>query len=239
MQDRQKQILKLLIEEHIKNPAPVGSKLLMDKTGLGVSSATIRNELFSLEKEKFIAQPHTSAGRIPTQKGYQFYIANYLDPEKISPSLAKNLNEIIEQDDTDIRIKIKQVAKELANASKETVIVSFTKDDIYYTGITNLVSKPEFQETQHLCKLTEVIDHFDRSLDKVYSSIEDKVEILIGKDNPFGDLCSTVITSFNFNDQKAIIALTGPMRMNYNKNYSLIENVTKLLNNLEYGQQEK
>ncbi len=74
MEDRKKAILEEAICRYIETAEPVGSKLLAENTALNVSSATIRNELSELERDGYLAQPHTSSGRVPTDKGYRFYV---------------------------------------------------------------------------------------------------------------------------------------------------------------------
>ena len=79
MNKRQESLFLNIIREHIDSAQAIGSKFLVAKYNLDVSSATIRNDMAELEKEGLITQPHTSAGRIPTEKGYKHYIENYLD----------------------------------------------------------------------------------------------------------------------------------------------------------------
>lgn len=81
---RQLNILKAVIEEYIKNGEPVGSKLLENKLDFVVSSATIRNEMAALEKEGYLEHPHTSAGRVPTYKGFRLYIEQIMQPKPLS-----------------------------------------------------------------------------------------------------------------------------------------------------------
>jgi len=80
--DRDRRILAALIREYIASGEPVASSLLVSAAGLGVSSATVRNVLAHLEEEGFVQQPHTSAGRIPTDRGYRFYVDLLLDAKR-------------------------------------------------------------------------------------------------------------------------------------------------------------
>jgi len=83
-QDRSKRVLEALVREYISSGEPVASSLLVAAAGLGVSSATVRNILARLEEEGFVQQPHTSAGRIPTVRGYRFYVDLILDAKRPS-----------------------------------------------------------------------------------------------------------------------------------------------------------
>src|SRR5499427_2260421 len=82
--DRSKRVLAALIREYIASGEPVASSLLVSAAGLGVSSATVRSILARLEDEGFVQQPHTSAGRIPTDRGYRFYVDLLLDTKRPS-----------------------------------------------------------------------------------------------------------------------------------------------------------
>jgi len=74
--NRQKLILTLIIHEHIRSAQPVGSKSLVDKYDLSMSSATVRNEMAVLTDQELLRQPHTSAGRVPTEEGYRYFVRN-------------------------------------------------------------------------------------------------------------------------------------------------------------------
>src|SRR5436190_16827290 len=82
--DRSKRVLAALVREHIATGEPVASSLLVTAAGLGVSSATVRSILARLEDEGFVQQPHTSAGRIPTDRGYRFYVDLLLESKRSS-----------------------------------------------------------------------------------------------------------------------------------------------------------
>src|ERR1051326_5261660 len=81
-QDRSKRVLEALVREYIASGEPVASSLLVAAAGLGISSATVRSILARLEEEGFVQQPHTSAGRIPTDRGYRFYVDLILDTKR-------------------------------------------------------------------------------------------------------------------------------------------------------------
>ncbi len=82
LDERKSAILQALVEEHIRTGEPVSSRAILDSSGLGVSSATVRNELGRLEAEGFVSQPHTSAGRVPTDKTYRYYV-DHLSPIRL------------------------------------------------------------------------------------------------------------------------------------------------------------
>ncbi|MFC1598908.1 hypothetical protein ACFL2U_02810 [Patescibacteria group bacterium] len=229
MKDRQKSLLNLIISEHIKTAAPVGSKLL--SSGQKVSSATIRNEMSDLEKQGYIYQPHTSAGRVPTEKGYQFYVDNFIEKREIRPNWRQSFNQVLKAK-LDKDILLKNLAKNVVELADETVIVAFDKNNVYYTGLTNLFKKPEFGEQSLICNMSQIIDHLDEAVNKVFDKIN-KVEVLIGAKNPFGDDCSSVLGKYHLkNKQSGLFIILGPKRMDYNNNLALVKYIKDSLDKI-------
>ena len=91
MDERKKQILNAIIKDYIANAEPVGSRAVAKKYDLGVSPATIRNEMSDLEEEGYIEQPHASAGRVPSAKGYRYYVDNLMKKERLT---ARQINQV-------------------------------------------------------------------------------------------------------------------------------------------------
>ena len=85
--DRRQRLLRFIIDEYVSTAQPVGSNALVEKYGLPVSAATIRNEMAALEDEGYIAQPHTSAGRVPTDLGYRYYVEALMREERVPDDL--------------------------------------------------------------------------------------------------------------------------------------------------------
>lgn len=216
---RQKELFKNIVEEYIKTAQPVGSKLIVDKFNLDISPATVRNDMRELEEQDLIVSPHTSAGRIPTEYGYRYYTKNYinLDTELNDKEMEKLRNVEIKNIDD-----IKNLAKVIAEKSGLGVFIGFAKNDIYYTGLSNIFKQPEFQNLNLVYNISSVIDHLDESMEKVYNQIS-KTEIKIGKDNLFSLDCSAVMTKI----KNILIIIFGPMRMNYQENIKLINYARK------------
>ena len=93
--DRKKQILKVVVEDYVRTAEPVGSKAIAAEMG-GVSSATIRNELADLVEMGYLEQPHTSAGRVPSPKGYRLYVNELMEKKSVSAQEAAEINEALQ-----------------------------------------------------------------------------------------------------------------------------------------------
>jgi len=220
--ERKKLILETLIKEYLKTATPVSSGILVDKYKLDISPATVRNEMMELEEENYIYQPHTSAGRIPTELAYNLFF-NELNKDKKNKELKETEIKLLEQLFKNDEISFKQTAKAIAELSGTAVFWAFHKNDLYYTGLANLFTQPEFKEVNMVCDVSGIIDRMEEIIDGIFEELEMGEQILIGSKNPFGNFLSTVLVKYKHNNQTGIFGILGPMRMNYNRNLSLIE----------------
>jgi len=217
--DRKKTILRTIIKEYIKNAQPVSSGVLVEKCKLGVSPATVRNDMVELEEDGYIMQPHTSAGRIPTELAYELELAEISKDKKnlkeTELGLLDNLFSIEEAG-------AKQTAKAIAELSNGAVFWAFHKNDLYYTGLSNLFAQPEFKQSEIVYDVSVVIDHMEEIIDDIFEKIEDGEQVLIGSKNPFGVFLSTVLVKYKKDKKSGMFGIMGPIRMDYAHNLALI-----------------
>lgn len=228
LDSRKEALLRLTVRRYIKTAEPVGSAWLADESGLDVSSATIRNELAALEEQGYLLQPHTSAGRAPSEKGYQYYVEHFLDKKKPGAAMIDALTEAANgADEADERLR--RAAKTLAELSNESVLVAFEPRDVYYTGLSNLFGKPEFRQLTLVASMSRMLDHLDEVMEQVFPKVEDDVGIWIGSQNPFGAECGLLIARAPMGDGHGILGLLGPMRMDYDAGAGLLETAIQTL----------
>jgi len=224
MEKRQEILLKLVVENYINTAEPVGSRFLLSDSGLDCGEATVRNELRFLEEEGYLTHPHTSAGRIPTEKGYRFYLSQInLDKVNVSKKDEVFLQSAIGNTVGDE--KIKNLAKGLSELSDAAVLVAFDLNRIYYTGLSNLFRQPEFRELNLVMDVSAVFDRCEECLEGFYDKVEDVPGLFLGNDHPFGTALSVV----SCRQGNGLIALMGPIRMDYKKNFGLINKVKELI----------
>lgn len=228
MDTRQSELLNLVIESYISAAEPVGSKFLVAKAGLKWSEATVRNDLRFLEEEGFLTHPHTSAGRIPTLKGYQFYVsALNLNAIKHSKKEGLLLEQAVKQA-ADFETSKKNIAKELVALSNETVIVAFSPQKVYYTGLANLFKKPDFVNVGLVAEVSQVFDTCEDCLPNFFDEVSNEPKYYLGAEHPFGPMLT--VLSFKFGkDSESLIALLGPQRMDYKHNWGLMSKVKELI----------
>jgi len=220
MEKRQEQLLKLVIEEYIRLAEPIGSAQIEQMGVLDVSAATIRNELRNLEEAGYLTHPHTSAGRIPTEKGYKYYVESFLK-EREKVDVRKNMTETITDTDS-----LKEIGKKTAAASQNAVIV-ISGPNVYYTGTSYLYSQPEFEDVNETVQVSEVFDNFEDHVNELFDLVPQGQErILIGSENPFGGKISTIVVKIN---DEVMFGFVGPMRMDYKKNLGLIEYIQNII----------
>ncbi len=219
--ERKKLILQTIVKEYIKTAQPVSSGVLVEKYKLNISPATARNEMMELENEGYIYQPHTSAGRLPTALAYDLYVRETIGEKKkkLSDSHRRLLDAAFKKDEA----SFKQVAKIIAELSDSAVFWAFHKNDLYYTGISNLFSQAEFRQVNLVCDVSAVIDRLEEIIDEVFNDLPSGRQVLIGPNNPFGHFLSTVVLKYKNNNQTGVFGILGPMRMDYEKNLSLVD----------------
>ncbi len=224
---RKKELFSRIIEEYIETAAPVGSKQLVDKYSLAVSAATVRNDMNELESEGYITQPHTSAGRTPTLKGFAEYIEGVLASEPVlEKKYAQLLAEAIKKEGTD-EMRLKTLARTVADIADSAVVMSMGGYSTYYTGLTNLFRQPEFSDQAMVCSFSAVLDSLEKSLAAVYRRWKDsRLETLYGAANPFGDAAVVVGMKLG-KTHDVLFAILGPLRMRYKRNIGIMRWIQK------------
>jgi heat-inducible transcriptional repressor len=231
--------LNAIIREYITTKAPVSSSAIVEKYKLDVSSATVRNIMAGLEEDGYIMQPYTSAGRIPTAQAYREY-ADKLEETpwgKREKRLKKSEKQAIDEAfDSQERweVKLKKVAKILAGASDVAVFWAFYQYNMYYTGISNLLSQPEFAEKNLIFDISAIIDSMDDIINENFEGFREGPQIMIGKENPFGVFCGTVLSKYRMNRKQGLFGILGPLRMDYKKDHALVSYVMSHLDAKNY-----
>lgn len=233
MDARQARLLAAIIDQFIETALPVGSKKLLELGGFSVSSATIRNEMGQLEHEGFLLQPHTSAGRIPTAKGYRMYVQEFMQPSQHELKARKKFETLKDQ-----YLKLKdqeRVYEAVAILSNMIPNVAFAtvphKSRVYYLGLANTLREPEFQSDPGLA--SGVVEVLENRLSELLSNVQvdEQVRYYIGEEHLLPEIqsCSFLVTEYTVRGEKGHIGIVGPMRMNYAYNTVALDLVRDLL----------
>ncbi len=214
---RQIQILKAIIEEYISTAEPVGSETLDKKYNLGVSPATIRNEMARLTDMKMLAQPHTSSGRSPTPGALKYYVDHLMKTKDMSVADEVAVKEKMWDYRQEVDKLLREATKTLAEKTKTLAITATSDGDLYYAGAANILDMPEFYDYELTHRLLATLDEFDFWWNLVG---EDKAvfAILLGEEvGPRSILnqCGFVYEKFSSPHVSGAIGVVGPSRLNY------------------------
>ncbi len=213
---RQTLILKAIIDEYIVTAEPVGSETLDKKYNLGVSPATIRNEMVRLTDIGLLKQGHTSAGRTPTPNALRYYVDRLMKPKDMSVADEVAVKEKIWDYRQEVDKLLREATKTLAERSKAMAITATKDGDLYYSGAANILDMPEFYDYELTHRLFATLDHFDYWW-KILEQQDDVFDILLGDElgqRMLGQ-CGFVYIKFITPHVSGAIGVVGPSRLNY------------------------
>lgn len=249
---RQEKILKLIVEKYIRQAQPVSSLQISGEYDFGICPATIRNEMTHLTKKEYLSQPHTSSGKVPTDRGYDFFVNGILgnDIQICQPWFAQLKQ--LEDEFEDINTLVQKSIKKLAAVS-DSLMMGYSPDYdfLYEDGWKELMLQPEFRSDEILKNFLKNLGEIEEKIEKFISDEKPKskdstkeknkknnrmIKIFIGKNNPFfkSDDFSLIISKINLPKTKkgGILAIFGPKRMSYKKNIFLMNTASKFFNEL-------
>ena len=243
---RQKEILCQIIEEYAETASPVGSVTLAKL--FGVSSATIRAEMARLEALGLIAQPHTSAGRVPTDAGYRFYVntlngegggfgRDFYDDSVTDVRLLEDGNLRRGMHALEVRVNAQSRADTAIRGAVDALVeltgnlgLATTGEQLYLAGISRLFTQPEFGDTRRVQSVAKLLDNLEPWLREAAPG--EALNIFIGQENPIGknSEVSLIISKFRspFSD-RSYIGVLGPTRQNYSRVMSLVKYAGNML----------
>ncbi|MDA1353635.1 MAG: hypothetical protein O3A01_04080 [bacterium] len=229
IKERQAAILTSTIEHYISTGEPVGSKSLLSISDLGVSAATIRNELAELEVLGYLDHIHTSSGRIPTNKGYRYYVNCLL----ASPLHGDNeWNAVLANHVTSIQSKYESLGEVLSEISilladvmdSAAVAVVFPRQEeelsrLVAAGHSRLLKCREFMDVSKAQRVLETLEQTDHLAKQLTCWLSDRKQVIIGEENTEENLkeCSLVLAPMFLGKDSGGLAIVGPTRMNYRK----------------------
>lgn len=234
MTERQQKILSAIIEQYAEVASPVGSSLLARV--FNVSSATIRAEMAELERLGFITQPHTSAGRVPTDRGYRYYV-NSISNLSETPSERRAEKALA------ARVQHAGAPERMIRNAVDTLVelthnlgLATIGNQLYISGLSNLFGQPEFINGMQVQQVARLLDNLEPWLQE--AAPNEPLSVYIGQENPIGRAagCSLIISRFrsNFSDHSYIGTL-GPTRQSYRDVMALVKRAGQELEDVLYG----
>jgi len=222
MTSRQEKILAAIVEQYAEVASPVGSTLLAKL--FNVSSATVRADMAELEHLGYIHQPHTSAGRVPTDKGYRFYVNQLTDAQEnlTGPSTAERALATRVQHGGIPERTIRNAVDTLVELTHNLGIATIG-DQLYMSGLSNLFGQPEFVKRAQVQEVARLLDNLQPWLAE--AAPNEPLSVYIGRENPIGRSAgaSLIISRFRspFSD-RSYIGVLGPTRQSYRSVMGLV-----------------
>lgn len=233
MTERQKQILFAIVEQYAEVAVPVGSSLLAKV--FNVSSATIRAEMAELERLGLITQPHTSAGRIPTDKGYRYYVNNLSAADTPPERRAEKALATRVQDGGLPERTIRNAVDTLVDLTHNLGLATIG-NQLYMSGLSNLFGQPEFIHNGQVQQVASLLDNLEPWLRE--AAPNEPLSVYIGSENPIGRTAGVtlIISRFRspFSDHSYIGTL-GPTRQSYRDVMSLVRHAGETLEEVLYA----
>jgi len=219
---RQTQVLKAIIDEYITTAEPVGSESLEKKYSLGVSPATIRNEMVTLTKTGYLRQPHTSAGRIPSPRAMKFYIDQLMEERQMSLADEVKVKEEVNVKADDIEDLLEEATHELSQVTNYLAVCTLDKGDkAWHAGYSHVFENPEFSDFEATSSLFGFLEEFAQMRELFFRRMTGltPVEVIFGEElgwPGFGTV-GVVGSRFKIGEQNGALAVIGPTRLQYER----------------------
>lgn len=239
---REEAVLEIIVRNYTESAEPVGSRFVARK--LGLSSATIRNVMSDLEEEGFLMHPHTSAGRIPTDKGYRYYVNSLMHQRNVNDNVVHMIEEQYHEKIRsleDVLEKTTHLMSSLTNYVGVTLLPDIEK--VYMDGASHLIEQPEFHDIKKLHNLFRCLEDKVAILKLLCGEVDEndgRLTIHIGKENKSNYLseCSVVTRGYKVKGKKkGKLGVIGPKRMVYERVVPMVElladTVSTILNDVE------
>jgi heat-inducible transcriptional repressor len=239
MTQRQAQLLRIIIEEYVKTAEAVGSENIVNKYNLGVSPATVRNEMAALSNEGYLEQPHTSAGRAPTAMGMRYYLQELMEEQDIPVLSEVAIKQRLWQERHELENLLRNAALALAEETKEMAIAMTDNGKVYTAGAANILDNPEFYDIELTRSVLALIDQYDTLASLFGKNADDQqVQVLVGAESGLAYLapCSIIYRHFDLGRGRVgTLSVIGPARISYPTIIPTVRYFSDLMNELAHS----
>ena len=229
-------ILGITVERYTKTVTPVSSAYISKIFPAEISSATIRNVLAELEEEGYLMHPHTSAGRMPTEKGYRYYVDHLMHEIQLLEEEKLRIKAEYERETRELEGLLKKTSQVLSEVTHYTSLVSLDGegDKLFCRG-TNLVVHYSEQDLQKIEKILQELEEKERLMEIINQNLRKRIDVYIGHEIACDsmDSCSLVVSSYKTRSgNSGRIAVLGPTRMQYERVVSALNYFSRLMEEL-------
>lgn len=234
IQARKDRVLYITIDQYIKTMNPVSSSYIAQNYPLDLSSASIRNILAELEDDGYLTHPHTSAGRIPTERGYRYFVNNLMQEIQLLEEEKFRIKGEYEQASRELELLLDKTSQVLSNVTHYTSIISVDGwgNKVFCKGTSFVVEYPDSQDLAKIRNILVALDEKEKILEVINQNLEHRVDVYIGHEIAASGIesCSLVVSSYKTKDgASGRMAILGPTRMNYEKVVSALDYFSELI----------
>lgn len=233
--ERQIRIIRSIVEEFTNTGEPVGSQTLDQKYRLGISPATIRNEMSTLSDKGFLAKTHSSSGRIPTSTAIKFYVSELLKERDLSIAEEVAIKERVWQVRGDIHALLEEATRVLSERTKSLSIASTDAGHVYHAGYPNLLNNPEFYDIDLFREVLILLDEHQR-VAALFSRAagSDSIHLLLGDELGATEMepVSCLFADIEINGQRGSLGIIAPNRQQYDQNIPFVRYIASLVNQI-------
>lgn len=225
LSSREGNVLVGLVDEYIRSARPVGSEQLVRTLRLDMSPATVRNIFRVLEDEQYVIQPHTSAGRIPTDRGYRYYV-DAAAAARISRRQLARLEALLDAFQQQYHSPAQVVARALAQATGGLAAVSWLREhDTHQAGFAALARQFANIPTESMCEVLEMLDNLEGVVTQLSEREDPQPYVYIGRENPVmpAKHTSLVVRRVHSPQQDVLLLIVGPKHMPYRRNVAWLQ----------------
>jgi len=234
LENRQLEILRAIVDEYVATQEPVGSKVIAEKHSLGVSPATIRNEMALLEEQGLITQPHTSAGRIPTNSGYRVFVDKIAEVKPLSTAERRAIETFMGSAENldDLLVR---TAKMLAQLTNQVAVIQYPDEDkVILAGTANLARNNSQEPAGSIYPVLEALEE-QVVLLRLLADATSEVQVRIGDEQGEKNLESTSLVTTAYatpgssTSHGGALGVLGPTRMNYASTMATVNAVARYI----------
>lgn len=242
MQDlspRQQSLLKAIVDEYIETAEPVGSEAIDKKYKLGVSPATIRNEMVRLTELGYLKQPHTSAGRAPTAQGFKYYIGNLMEERELPIRDEVAVKERLWDERFQFHRLLRDLTRSLSEMTGGLAVATTREGDLYYAGAGQVLDMPEFYDIDTTKTVLQMMDDAEELINLFNRAVgEDPVKVLLGEELgvQFLEPVGMVFTHYDAGkSHSGSLGVIGPSRMSYPRVIPTVRYFGNLLSEMSHS----
>ena len=235
--ERRDKALGIVVDQYVKTITPISSTYIAQESHLDLSSATIRNILAELEEEGLLTHPHTSAGRMPTQAGYRYYVDNLMHEIQLLEQEKEHIKAEYHENVKELETVLEKTSEVLSEVTHYTSIISVDgwEGKLFCRGRSFVAGYPEFHDFKKIKEILAVLEEKERILEIINRNLEKKIKIFIGHEISCSDIenCSLAVSSFKKeNGPSGRIAVLGPTRMDYERVVSTLDFISGFMNEI-------